>query len=338
MPADPRKSRGTPPDCLSGEARRSSPGAHPRRTSYPRRISDPLPPPSAEHPLDRKHRALYRRVGAVAGALLVVAAVIAVWRDEAIVDSLGRAARSPRWDALGVLALAALANQALTSGVFWTLMRRHGTVGFGEMNALVAASTLANYVPMQAGSIGRMAYHRAVNGIPVRTSLVVILQAMAATAAATCAVGAAAMFARGVGAPWWVALLVPAAWLPLAIEPTWRPFAAVMTLRSTEVLVWAAHAWAAFALSGWPVEPATAVGAALVASAANLVPFVGNGLGVREWAVALAAPVLGGFERDAGLAAELAGRAVDIAIAVPLGLVGIASLVTRTRAAAASRG
>jgi hypothetical protein len=51
--------------------------------------------------------------------------------------------------------------------------------------------------------------------------------------------------------------------------------------------------------------------------------------------VALAAPVIGGYERDAGLAAELAGRAIDVAIAVPLGMAGFAALVRRTRAAIA---
>jgi uncharacterized membrane-anchored protein len=56
---------------------------------------------------------------------------------------------------------------------------------------------------------------------------------------------------------------------------------------------------------------------------------VGNGLGVREWAVAVAAPVLGGYERDAGLAAELVGRAVDVAVAVPLGLLAAAWLIRR---------
>ncbi|MEI6474884.1 MAG: hypothetical protein WCO75_05775 [Planctomycetota bacterium] len=284
-------------------------------------------------PFDRSHRAQLRRVGTVVGVLLVCAAVVAVWRNQAIGDSLTRAVRNPDWIALAAIITAIIANQVLTSGVFWTLMRRHGHVGFLEMNELVATSTLGNYVPMQAGSIGRMAYHRAVNGIPVRTSLVVILQAMSATAVATCAVGAGAVLAVGAGAPWWATLLVPLVWLPLAIDAAWRPFAVVMVLRSVEVLVWAVHAWAAFRLSGWSIEPATAIGAALVASAANLVPFIGNGLGIREWSVALAAPLIGGYERDAGLAAELAGRAVDIAIAIPLGMIAFAALIKRTRAA-----
>jgi hypothetical protein len=287
----------------------------------------------SDNPLDRHHRALYRKVGAVAGILLLGAAVASVLGNPAIRGSLGRALARPDWPALAALVASCLATQALTSAVFTVLMRRHGRVGFGEMNALVAASTLGNYVPMQAGSVGRMAYHKAVHGIPVRATLVAILQAMAATAVATCAVGAVALLARGAGAPWWAAALVPALWLPLALDRGWRPFALVMAMRSVEVLAWALHAWAAFRLSGWSIGPETAVGAALVASAANLVPFVGNGLGIREWAVAVAAPVLGGYERDAGLAAELVGRSVDVLVAVPLGLAAIGALARRAAAA-----
>ena len=296
--------------------------------------SPPAAPPDPANPLDRGHRRLYRRVGTVIGAALLVAAIVGVVRNEAIGASLQAAWHSPHWDALALLVGAVLATQVLTSATFALLMRRHARIGFGEMNALVAASTLANYVPMQAGSIGRLAYHRTVHGVPVRATLVAILQAMAATAVATCAVGAAALLGTAANAPWWAPALVSVVWLPLAIEPAWRTFALVMVVRTLEVLAWAVHAWAAFRLSGWDIAPQTAIGAALVASAANLVPFIGNGLGIREWAVALAAPVLGGYERDAGLAAELTGRAVDVAVAVPLGLASFAWLVRRLRAAA----
>lgn len=294
----------------------------------------PPPHPDPANPLDRGHRRLYRRLGTVVGAALLVAAIVGVVRNEAIGASLQAAWHSPHWDALALLVGAVLATQVLTSATFTLLMRRHARIGFGEMNALVAASTLANYVPMQAGSIGRLAYHRTVHGVPVRATLVAILQAMAATAVATCAVGAAALLGTAANAPWWAPALVSVVWLPLAIEPAWRTFALVMVVRTLEVLAWAVHAWAAFRLSGWDIAPQTAIGAALVASAANLVPFIGNGLGIREWAVALAAPVLGGYERDAGLAAELTGRAVDVAVAVPLGLASFAWLVRRLHTAA----
>ncbi len=285
------------------------------------------------HPFDRSHRALYRRIGAVVGAALVIAGVVAVVRDGAVLDSLGRALRSPDLNALAVLVTAVLATQLLSSAVFQLLMNRHGRVGFLEMNALIAASTLGNYIPMQAGSIGRIAYHKAVNRIEMRASILAIVQATVITFVAVCVLGAAALLGKGAGAPWWIVLLAPLVWLPLAFEPAIRVFALATFVRSAEVLVWTAHAWAAFRLSGWEISPETAVGVALVGSAANLVPFVGNGLGVREWAVALAAPMLGGYERDAGMAAELTGRAVDVAVAIPLGLVGVGMLVRRARAA-----
>lgn len=289
------------------------------------------------HILDRSHRTLYRRVGLVAGLALMAAAVVVVMRNAAIAGSLERALRSPDWDALLVLVLSVLAMQLLSSAVFHRIMSVHGRVGFLEMNALVAASTLGNLVPMQAGSIGRVAYHHAVNGIPVRASLLAIVQAMIATFIALCVLGAFALFARAASAPWWSAVAAPALILPLLAHPPLRIFATVVFLRTIELMAWTAHAWAAFTLSGWPISGETALWVALIGGLANLVPFVGNGLGVREWAVALAAPVLGGYERDAGLAAELVGRAVDMAIAVPLGLLAFGHLVRRARRSVAER-
>ncbi|NBX32719.1 MAG: hypothetical protein EBR07_08305, partial [Planctomycetes bacterium] len=70
-------------------------------------------------PFDRSHRAQLRRVGTVVGVLLVGAAVIAVWRNQAIGDSLARAVRHPDWIALAAISIAIVANQVLTSGVFW---------------------------------------------------------------------------------------------------------------------------------------------------------------------------------------------------------------------------
>jgi hypothetical protein len=285
------------------------------------------------HILDRRHRALYKKIGVVAGVVLMAAAVTVVLRNGAITDGLVRAIQSPNWDALGYLVLSVLLMQLLTSATFHKLMCQYGRVGFVEMNALLAASTLGNYIPMQAGSLGRVAYHQAVNGIPVRNSLLVILRAMLSMFIALCVLGACALFVHAMKAPWWISLLVPLIWLPLAGDPRLRVFGIVLALRTTELLVWALHAWSEFKLFGWPVSGETALGIALVGSAANLVPFVGNGMGVREWAVALAAPIITGYESTAGLAAELMGRAVDVAVSVPLGLAGFSYLVRRARAA-----
>lgn len=294
-----------------------------RRATYPPAVQ---PQPS---PLDRSQRKLLRRIGTVAGVALVAAAAVAIARNEAIVDSLSRAFASPRWDALAAIAGTVLAQQALTSTVFWLLMRRHGPVAWGEMNALIAGSTLANYVPLQAGSIGRLAYHKVVHGIPVKTSLVVILVAMGMVAMGLVALTVAALWASRAGAPWWWAAAAPLVWVPLLAGAATRMAGACLVLRTAELLVIAVQSWAAFRLSGWEIEPMTAVGVAVVAAAANLTPFVGNGLGVREWAVGLAAPLLGGYETDAGLAAQLTARAVDALMAVAMGGPALAWIASR---------
>jgi hypothetical protein len=292
-----------------------------------------MPPETS--PLDRTQRKLLRRIGTVASVLLVAGAVVAIARNQAILDSLSRAFASPRWDALAVLAATVLAQQVLTATVFWMLMRRHGPVGWGEMNALIASSTLANYVPLQAGSIGRLAYHKVVHGIPVKTSLVVILVAMGLVAVSLVALVVVGLWVSRAGASWWWVAVTPLAWVPLLAGPATRVVGACLVLRTVELLVIAVQSWAAFRLSGWEIEPMTAVGVAVVAAVANLTPFIGNGLGVREWAVGLAAPLLGGYETDAGLAAQLTGRAVDAVMAIALGGPALAWIASRRIATAA---
>ena len=292
-----------------------------------------MPPETS--PLDRTQRKLLRRIGTVASVLLVAGAVVAIARSQAILDSLSRAFASPRWDALAVLAATVLAQQVLTATVFWMLMRRHGPVGWGEMNALIASSTLANYVPLQAGSIGRLAYHKVVHGIPVKKSLVVILVAMGLVAMSLVALVVVGLWVSRAGASWWWVAVAPLAWVPLLAGPATRIVGACLMLRTVELLVIALQSWAAFRLSGWDIEPMTAVGVAVVAAVANLTPFIGNGLGVREWAVGLAAPLLGGYETDAGLAAQLTGRAVDAVMAIAMGGPALAWIASRRIAPAA---
>jgi uncharacterized membrane protein YbhN (UPF0104 family) len=292
-----------------------------------------MPPDTS--PLDRTQRKVLRRIGTVASVVLVVGALAAIARNQAIVDSLSRALASPRWDALAVLAATVVAQQVLTSTTFWMLMRRHGPVGWGEMNALIASSTLANYIPLQAGSIGRLAYHKVVHGIPVKKSLVVILVAMGLVAMSLVALVVVGLWVSRAGASWWWVAVAPLAWVPLLAGPATRIVGACLMLRTVELLVIALQSWAAFRLSGWDIEPMTAVGVAVVAAVANLTPFIGNGLGVREWAVGLAAPLLGGYETDAGLAAQLTGRAVDAVMAIAMGGPALAWIASRRIAPAA---
>ena len=69
-----------------------------------------------------------------------------------------------------------------------------------------------------------------------------------------------------------------------------------------------------------------------IADIALLVPFVGNGLGVREWAVGLTASRQ--VAAAVGLTADLVNRAAELIVAIPLGL---AAWVWLTRTLARGR-
>jgi len=139
----------------------------------------------------------------------------------------------------------------------------------------------------------------------------------------------AGLWVSRAGASWWWVAAAPLAWMPLLAGHATRVVGSCLVLRTIELLAIAVQSWAAFRLSGWDIEPMTAVGVAVVSAIANLTPFIGNGLGVREWAVGLAAPLLGGYETDAGLAAQLTGRAVDALMAVAMGGPALAWIASR---------
>ena len=105
-------------------------------------------------------------------------------------------------------------------------------------------------------------------------------------------------------------------------------------LRYAEVLVWGARYYAAFKLIGVPVEPHEALVLACISMIASMVPFVSNGLGLREWAVGLASPLLKVGQLEHGITAELVNRAAEMAVILILGLIGLAYLAARRRALA----
>jgi hypothetical protein len=115
-------------------------------------------------------------------------------------------------------------------------------------------------------------------------------------------------------------------------------------VRYLDVLIWMARYAAVFALVGRPLSWGEAAAVAGVSQAAMLVPFVGNGLGVREWAIRLVAPALPAwFAGDAGLtgtlalSADLLNRAGEIVAAVPVGLLCGARLAADIARAHSSR-
>jgi hypothetical protein len=273
------------------------------------------------------------RAGLALGLVLIVAAVAAVWARREAVTAAGDAIAAPAPGPLLLLGAAILANFGLTGLLFHVLMARHGRVSRWEMQGLIAATALVNYLPLRPGLLGRVAYHQAVNRIGPRASAAVIVQALVLSAAVALYLAAALAGAAG-GAPMAILLAAPLVALPAAAAwPAARPWALAGLLRYLDVGAWAVRYHAAFALLGAGIGARAAVILACVGVIATLVPFVSNGLGLREWAVGLAAPLVAAGELELGLSAELLNRGAEILVTAPLGLLALAWLARRTRAA-----
>lgn len=319
-----------------------SPGAD-GPTPLPAPLTAPLTAPPAPQTTRSRLRPI---LGFTIGAALLAAAITAVLtQGHAARAALDAARGAPLWLYAAALALP-LVNWLIISLSFWVLMRRHGPVRAREMAALIGAAWLLNYLPLRPGMVGRVAYHKSVNRIAIADSVRVMIVGMAAGAAATlCLLAAAAILGPGAPLPLWAAALAAplalaglAAAGPLRSRP-WLP--ANFALRYADVLVWAARYWVVFALVGAPIDLAGAAAVAAVCQLALVIPLVGNGMGIREWAVGLVAAALpAGFASGAalttGVTADLANRAAELLIALPVGLL-CASYLARGSAARGER-
>ena len=97
-------------------------------------------------------------------------------------------------------------------------------------------------------------------------------------------------------------------------------------IRYVEVFVWAARYYAAFKLIDYTISIESALAFACISMIATLVPFFSNGLGLREWAIGLAAQLLTEYQLEHGITAELVNRAGELIVVLIVGLVGIAWL------------
>jgi hypothetical protein len=202
---------------------------------------------------------------------------------------------------------------------------------------------------MRPGLLGRVAYHRAVNRIAVTDSAKAVAGNVGSgfvSMAGALLVPLAARLAPGDDLPWAVTFFVPPAVLVAgslaagaARRPLLRSWAYASLLRYLDLLVWALRYFTVFTIMGRELHPVEAVVIATVSQAASLIPIVGNGLGIREWAVGLTAAampawMLGGaaMEREIGLAADLVNRAAEVAAAVPVGLLSAWWLAKRRAA------
>jgi hypothetical protein len=290
-----------------------------------------------------QHRGL-RIAANIAGLALLGAAVFVVYTSRAELGSAWDSARSaPAWLIVAVLTLP-LVNWAITSVLFWTLMRRFGRVGLWEMSALIGSAWLLNMLPMKPGFVGRVAYHKAISGVPVRTTLLVTLMALVSGSLGVllAVLGQIATdpvlretVPPGKLVPIAIAFFV-AALVPVGILWARRGSAAIgahvgdvliaILLRVVDTHVWALRYWLAFTLLGSEHPYGVCVVVSGVSQVAGQMPVQ---LGLREWSVGIATAVLGpgggggGGKAAAvpGLSADILGRVCEVVCALPVGLV-----------------
>jgi hypothetical protein len=290
-------------------------------------VNEPAPRP-------RPARAI---IGFVVGLALLAAAVWAVTTQGDALSHAAAAARSaPVWMIALALALPVV-NVLLMAGVFQELMRPHGRVAPAEMAALIGASWLLNFLPLRPGLLGRVAYHKTVNKIPVSGSV----KAVAANIAAGAVVlllgamlaGGAVQESEAFGSATLTAgsLFLLSVGMVGVVRPRLSPIAFAIIIRFADLMVWWARYALIFRIVGSPIDPPAALAVAVVSQAASLVPLVGNGLGLREWAVGLTVASLprvfaSGAATGVGLTADLVNRAAEVLTAIPIGLLSIAYL------------
>lgn len=283
-----------------------------------------------------RHRVV-RIIGTVLGMALLGLALAMVVRRRELLDDAWKALARPDPRLVCLLLAAVVGNLVCTSLVFLALIRRFGRVGVAEMIELIAASTLLNFVPMRPGLFGRIAWHRAVDGIPAINTARTIVESIGLSAVCVLLMVAGLVLAHALGAP---EALRPAIGLcsPLAaplvavLVPALRPLAAAALFRVLDLHLWGLRYAIAFTLIGSPVPAEAALALAASSTAASLVPLAGNGLGLREWTTAVLAPAMSDVDLHLALTAELVNRAGEILVVVPAGLLSIASLVRRRRA------
>ena len=283
-----------------------------------------------------------RHLSLLVGAVLVAAAIGSVASHRGVLDAAWSSLRdpSPAWAAC--LPLAVLVSFAATAGGLTWLTNRVvplGRVSWPEMFALTLSSALGNLFPMQAGLVGRIAYQQRVHGIPATVGVLLAVQSSLITLAAAAWVGVVLLIVR-VGGLSWIAVpasLLPAFAMVAAVPASGRAFAAAFALRLSETMLSAVRAGAAFQVVGAPIDPEAALTFAVAAQLANVVPMVGGGLGIREWAVALLAPAVTGLSTPEALAAELVHRAAELLVVVPGGLAASLPLARRVGMATRAR-
>ncbi len=284
----------------------------------------------------------------VALALLALAAYTAVGSARGMADAADAIARLRWWHVVVACGVPAC-NFFLTSLIFWLLTVRGlpliapgaRGISYREMLALITSGTLLNQLPGKPGIVGRTLYHKFITGIPIRFTLLVMLQAIAIGGVGVLLCMAFAIAWAGIGwaagAAGLAAMTLAAAWgcrgmlrSGLGHATLMHVGLVVMGIRVCETVLWSLRYWVMLDVAGRPVSVAEA---AIIAAASQMAILLPIQVGLREWTVGIVLGLLphagqsnanGLLDSNGariGLLADLLCRSADLAVMVPAGLV-----------------
>jgi len=276
-----------------------------------------------------------RVIGLIVGFAMLAAAVAFVLRERATVEQALQSIRSANIFLALLVPITVLGNIVLTALLIRRLLSRFGRIGVCEMLALIAAASLFNYLPMRPGLVGRMGYHKKYHGIKLRDSFRAMLEAVALGGLCTAWVLGAAGISFFSRTAFVVVALAPIAILPLAavlargMISLWCEAA---LYRYLDLLVTAVRYHIVFELIGSPIDAPTAAVLAGISITATLIPFLSNGIGLREWLVGLFAPLLESGEavnQTIAITADLVNRSAELVVVLIAGLIAFSYLAHR---------
>jgi hypothetical protein len=306
-----------------------------------------------------------RAAGSVVGIVLFVAAAWVAWGQRGVVMQAYGDIGHASWLVVAALLLLPVVGWSLTALMYFFLMNRAGLAregvrcGLREMHVLLGAAWMLNYAPARPGMFARIAYHVGVNRFAgahvVAASFVAILCGGVALVllsgvcwAAQAQHWSTPVVVAGLCAP--AAVLALAAWwmrpgetqeqdstaLGKVRVPAWRLLAATGA-RYLDCLCWLARYACVFHVLRVELSPTQLAAITVISQASALVPFVGAGLGVREWAIGLLGPMLptaGGtmLVKATGIAGDVINRAAEVLAAVAVGVPCMAILGAKLHA------
>ncbi|MDG2200097.1 MAG: hypothetical protein P8K80_02830 [Phycisphaerales bacterium] len=310
-----------------------------------------MPEHSAPLPSTSRVRRIIDLIGFLVGIGLLTWLIVIAVRD----GDWQRVMEADRRLLVGLVGCTVL-SAALTGATFWVTVRPVKRLGFMELQGVNLVASMLNYAPVRLGMLSRFAWHMRVDAMRLLDILAWFASVAVLIAAGLVICSVATILMPGVGAFWWILILLGTlgAGLVLGLVPR-IPFVQKHGRGADQILASGSARWGglvlrlldfgtfagrvAFALAilGITMAPSHVLVLAVVALLANLIPF--GRLGFREFAVAWAASRLGsdsvtGVNWEQLALVESGG---EVLVFLPLGLLCSPWFAMRLRRGAAGR-